>query len=106
VNSKEGFPTPVFEILDSIFKKTSSHHKLIEAELQIQWENIVGAGLARQTFPSKYEKGTVSCLVASSPLLHQLQFMKSEILKNIAGTLKRKDIKRIYFIIGVVPKKE
>ncbi|MBI2026589.1 MAG: DUF721 domain-containing protein [Deltaproteobacteria bacterium] len=103
MNSKDLFPTPVFEILDSIFRKTSSHHKLIEAQIQMQWENIVGDGLARQTFPQKFEKGQLTCLVQNSPLLHQLQFMKIDILKKINSFLTRREVKKIFFLIGVIP---
>lgn len=64
------------------------------------WEEAVGETIAEHTTPAAF-KGTILIVhVSSSPWMHQLQFLKKDILVNLNNALGQELITEIKFRIG------
>ena len=66
------------------------------------WYKVTGPQIAAQTQPQKLRGGTLFVKVSTSVWMHQLQFMKQEIIDKINESLGRETIKNIYFSIGEI----
>jgi Protein of unknown function (DUF721). len=66
------------------------------------WYKVTGPQIAAQTQPQKLKGDTLFVKVSTSVWMHQLQFMKQEIIDKINESLGRETIKNIYFSIGVI----
>jgi len=64
------------------------------------WYKVTGPQIAAQTQPQKLRGDTLFVKVSTSVWMHQLQFMKQEIIDKINKSMGRKTIKNIYFSIG------
>ncbi len=66
------------------------------------WYKVTGPQIAAQTQPEKLRGDTLFVKVSTSIWMHQLQFMKQEIIDKINESLGRETIKNIYFSIGAI----
>lgn len=66
------------------------------------WEKIVGGAVAANTRPEAISGGILLVYVSSSVWIHQLQFLRTEIIENINRFLKSKRIEDIKFKIGPI----
>jgi hypothetical protein len=66
------------------------------------WYKVTGPQIAAQTQPQKLRGDTLFVKVSTSVWMHQLQFMKQEIIDKINESLGRETIKNIYFSIGAI----
>ena len=64
------------------------------------WKDIVGDLIAENTTPASYKKNLLVVYVESSAWLHQLQFLKTNMIKKINSALKKDIIKDIKFTVG------
>ena len=98
------FPTAVSEILEKIFNKSHHNKKYREAQLVHIWERVVGKKLALYTYPQKIENECLICIVGNSAWLHEIQFMKQDIMKKINDVMQKRMVRNIYFKLGQIPK--
>ena len=70
------------------------------------WNKAVGPQISAQTYPDKLRKNTLFVKVSNSIWMHQLQFMKPDIIDKTNKILGKELIKNIYFSVGMIPKKE
>jgi predicted nucleic acid-binding Zn ribbon protein len=68
------------------------------------WKDIVGDLIAENTAPASYKKKILVVYVESPTWLHQLQFLKTNIIKKINDALKKEVIKDIKFTVGQLSK--
>ena len=68
------------------------------------WRDIVGDLVAKNTAPASYKKNMLVVYVESSAWLHQLQFLKTNMIKKINAALKKDLIKDIKFTVGQLSK--
>ena len=67
-----------------------------------KWDEAVGDGIAKNARPEAF-KGTLLLVnVTSSTWMHQLQFLKKDILKQINQALGKDLVKEIKFKIGPI----
>ena len=97
------FPTAISEILEKIFGKSAHSKKYKEAQLVHLWEKVVGPKLAIHTYPQRIENESLICLVDNSAWLHEIQFMKYDIVKRINEVTHKRLVKNIYFKLGNIP---
>ena len=97
------FPTAVSEVLEKIFGKSGHTKKYKEAQLVHLWEKVVGEKLATHTYPQRVENECLICIVDNSAWLHEVQFMKQDIVKKINEVMKKRLVKNIFFKLGPIP---
>ncbi len=66
------------------------------------WDDVVGRPIAENARPAAFKGKLLLVHVASSPWVHQLQFLKSEIIEKLNAALGQNLIEDIKFKIGPV----
>ncbi len=103
MGKRSPFPTAVSEILEKIFGKSHHNKKYREAQLIHVWKKVVGEKLALHTYPEKIENECLICLVDNSAWLHEIQFMKKDIISKINDVMQKRMVRNIYFRLGKIP---
>lgn len=96
-------PEMIGEILRKVLKKRNIPHKTPDRRLIDLWQKAVGPQIAARTLPETVKRGALYVLVSSPVWLHQLQFMKEEILLKLNELSGREEIRSIYLSIGEIP---
>jgi len=96
-------PEQLGEILRKIVKKKNIPAAGTDRRLLDLWRRAVGPQIAAQTLPDNIKRGTLFVRVSSSVWMHQLQFLKEEILARINGLSETEEIKGLFFSIGKIP---
>ena len=66
------------------------------------WDHTVGATLAENTRPAAFKGRLLLVHVSSSVWLHQLQFMKPELIEKVNAACGKKLVEDIAFKIGPI----
>ncbi len=66
------------------------------------WDDVVGRAIAENARPAAFKGKLLLVHVASSPWVHQLQFLKREIIEKLNAALGQNLIEDIKFKIGPV----
>ena len=66
------------------------------------WDEVVGRTIAENARPAAFKGKLLLVHVASSPWIHQLQFLKKDIIEKLNAALRQDLIKDIKFKIGPV----
>ena len=69
-------------------------------EIWDQWEGIVGSAIAENARPAAFKGKILLIQVSSSPWLHQLRFLKKDILGKINDHFGENRVEDIKFKIG------
>jgi hypothetical protein len=64
------------------------------------WNQVLDAGVRDNAQPAAINKTTLLVHVTSSPWLHQLQFLKKDILSRLKGELPAMGLEDLLFKIG------
>lgn len=96
-------PEILGEILGKILKKRNIPHASTDRLLLNIWRGAVGPQIAAQTHPDRLKRGTLFVRVSAPVWLHQLQFLKEEILRKISELSGNADVKTLFFSIGDIP---
>ncbi len=91
------------EILRKILKKRNIPHAGTDRRLLDIWRRAVGPQIAAQTHPDSLKGGTLFVRVSAPVWLHQLQFMKEEILGKINELSGKEEVRGLFFTIGDIP---
>lgn len=91
------------EILHKILEKRNIPHTSTDRYLLNIWRRAVGPQIAAQTHPDKLKRGSLFVRVSAPVWLHQLQFMKEEILGRINELTGKDEITRLVLTIGELP---
>ena len=72
------------------------------AQVWGRWDEAVGNGIAKNARPAAFKGNLLLVNVTSSTWMHQLQFLKNDIIKQINQTLGKELVKEIKFKIGPI----
>ena len=91
------------EILGKILKKRNIPHTPTDRRLLDTWRRAVGPQIAAQTYPESLKRGVLFVRVSAPVWMHQLQFMKEEILGRISELSGPEGVRNLRFCIGEIP---
>lgn len=101
--SKGFSPTSISPILKGIIKDFGLEKGIDGALLQIRWREIVGPQIASHTYPAEIRFDTLHLTVDSAVWMHQLSFLKKEILEKCNRLLGKASIRKIQLRTGPLP---
>lgn len=84
----------------AVLKRNGIAKELREHRILLEWETIVGPRVAAKTLPDALDKGTLWVRVASSSWMHQLSFLKSDILNKANEVCQANLVNDIRFHLG------
>jgi hypothetical protein len=96
-------PEMLGEILGKILKKRNIPHTATDRRLLDMWRRAVGPQIAAQTHPDTLKRGVLFVRVSAPVWMHQLQFMKEEILGRVRELLGPEEVRNLRFCIGEIP---
>ena len=96
-------PEIIGEILRKVLKKRNIPHTTTDRHLLDLWTRAVGPQIAARTLPETLKRGTLHVRVSAPVWLHQLQFLKEEILGKVNRLTGKEEIRTLYFSIGEIP---
>jgi hypothetical protein len=96
-------PEMLGEILGKILKKRNIPHTSTDRRLLAIWRNAVGPQIASQTYPDSLKRGVLFVRVSAPVWMHQLQFMKEEILSKLNELSSPEEVRNLRFSIGEIP---
>ena len=91
------------EIISRALKKRHVPFQSEDRRLAAVWEQAVGPQIASQSRPEYLRKETLAVKVASSVWMHQLHFLKEEIIGKVNASMGSPVVKDIRFTIGPFP---
>lgn len=91
------------DILPQVLKKQKIPFHFEDQVLRRIWNQAVGPQIAAQTAPRYIKKGGLYITVATSVWMHQLQFMKEEIIIKFNELSGREPIGTLHFSLGELP---
>jgi len=101
---RDGFPSPVDEVLRRVFRRRGISKKMKEMRVLGLWKEIVGKKIDRHTHPFSVKKGRLFVRVDNSGWLVQLTYLKDKIIAEFNKKEGGKPIKDIYFRLGEIKK--
>ncbi len=101
--SKGFSPTSISPILKGIIKDYGLEKGIAGALLQIRWREIVGPQIASHTYPAEIRFDTLHLTVDSAVWMHQLSFLKKEIIEKCNRLLGKASIQKIQLRTGSLP---
>ncbi len=96
-------PERLGEILGKILKKRNIPHTSTDRRLLGIWRRAVGPQIASQTHPDSLKRGTLFVRVSAPVWMHQLQFMKEEIMGKLNELFAPEEVHTLRFCIGEIP---
>ncbi len=96
-------PLPIADVLQKIMKKQGIPVPGANTSLRRVWNEAVGPQIAAQTLPEQIKRGVLSVKVASSVWMHQLQFLKKDIIQKFNSLYGEGTVQSLHFSIGEVP---
>ena len=96
-------PEMLGEILNKILKQRNIPHTSTDRHLVDLWRKAVGPQIAAQTHPDTLKRGSLFIRVSAPVWLHQLQFMKEEILSKMNELPVREEVRHLFLTIGELP---
>jgi predicted nucleic acid-binding Zn ribbon protein len=96
-------PETLGDILQKVLKKRNIPHTPKDRHLVDLWRRAVGQRIAAQTYPESQKRGVLFVRVSAAVWLHQLQFLKEEILGKLSELKGKEEIRSLFFSIGEIP---
>jgi hypothetical protein len=96
-------PSPIADVLRKIMKKQGIPVFGASTSLRRVWSEAVGPQIAAQTLPEQIRRGVLLVKVASSVWMHQLQFLKKDIIQKFNSLYGEGTVQTLHFSIGEVP---
>lgn len=96
-------PELLGEILGKILKQRNIPHTPTDRHLIGIWRRAVGPQIAAQTHPDTLKRGVLFVRVSAPVWMHQLQFMKEEILGRINELTGPEEVRNLRFSVGEIP---
>lgn len=90
-------------ILNRLTRKAGLEKGIASFKLGEHWEEAVGHQIAAHTYPQEIRFDTLILLVDEAVWMHQLSFMKKEIIEKVNRFLKKHPIQNLRFRIASLP---
>ncbi len=108
VKSSKPHPTAIASVITTIARNFGLEKEMAVAALKTHWPQVVGASIAQHSSPLEMRFNTLPIVVDSTVWMHQLFFLKAEILEKINRFLEDKQsgktqIRDIHLKIGLLP---
>jgi predicted nucleic acid-binding Zn ribbon protein len=92
--------TPIGQVLDVIIDRCRTDNRGGVAHLNRIWQETIGAPISENARPFAVKGDLLLVHVSSSAWLHQLRFLKTELLARLNAGLENQRIGEIKFKIG------
>jgi predicted nucleic acid-binding Zn ribbon protein len=101
---RKGSSTPrlLGEILPETLKKKALHIPMKDRSLIDAWNRAAGPQIGAKAQPDRLREEVLYVRVATSVWMHELQFMKQDIISKLNGILGGTKVSQIRFFIGEV----
>jgi predicted nucleic acid-binding Zn ribbon protein len=101
---QKGSSTPrlLGDILPGVLKKKALHLPMKDRSLIDAWNRAAGPQIGAKAQPDRLRGDVLYVRVATSVWMHELQFMKQDILAKLNGILGETKVAQIRFFIGEV----
>ncbi len=96
-------PEMLGDVLRKILKKRNIPHTAADRRLLALWRKAVGPQIAAQTHPDTLKRGVLFVRVSAPVWMHQLTFMREEILVRIQELTAPDEVRNLRFTIGEIP---
>lgn len=96
-------PETIGEILGKILRKRNIPHTATDRNLLDLWRRAVGPQISARTLPETVKRGALHVKVSAPVWLHQLQFLKEEIIEKLHELSGNSEIRSLFFAIGEIP---
>jgi predicted nucleic acid-binding Zn ribbon protein len=93
-------PLAVGDLLAAVFCDTPTEKRLGEGKIWLVWDAAVGKQIAAKAQPASFRDGTLTVAVASAPWMHQLSFLKKQLMEKINELLGGEVVREIYLKAG------
>jgi len=93
-------PAPLGTILQQAIEASRIDVDLDAYRLWQQWKDVVGPAIAENTRPEAIKGKLLLVHVSSAPWMHQLQFLKPELIEKLNETIGKEVVGDIRFKIG------
>ncbi|MCP4448808.1 MAG: DUF721 domain-containing protein [Myxococcales bacterium] len=93
-------PSSASRVFGSVLKRHGIDKEVREHRLLLQWASVVGPRVADRTLPDRLEKGVLWVRVESSTWMHQLNFMKEDIIAKANDLCGEEVVKDLHFHLG------
>ena len=90
------------EVLPSLLKSIRSGSDAQLVHIWELWDGLVGPNIAKNARPAAFKGKLLLVEVSSSTWMHQLQFLKSDIIRKINDALGEEMVAEIKFKIGTL----
>ena len=97
---KTATPVPIGQVIEKLLEGRKPKSAAKVARVFQLWERAVGEIIAANAKPAAFRDKLLLVHVNSSPWLHQLQFLKDDIIKKVNAALHDESIEDIKFKIG------
>lgn len=87
-------------IIDTVLKTYRRDSDIRLAKVRQVWDSVVGDVIAQNAKPAAFKGRLLLVHVASSTWVHQLQFLKADIIEKLNQELDRPQVDDIKFKIG------
>jgi len=107
---KRTYPSRLGPILKGMSKELGLENGLAFHRLKKDWPDLVGHTIASHSIPEKIRFSTLTLRVDGAAWMHELSFLKNELLRRINRKLgKRQEkgmIQNLHLKLGALPKKQ
>ncbi len=93
-------PTSASKAFGSVLKRHGIAKEIREHRLLLQWEKVVGPRVANRTLPDRLDKGVLWVRVETSSWMHQLSFMKDDIIAKANELCGEEIVTGLHFHLG------
>jgi predicted nucleic acid-binding Zn ribbon protein len=93
-------PKGIADVLSELMARRGYGRVRSAAAYDAAWREAAGPLAAKYTRVGSLRRGTLEVVVANSPLLQELGFQKTELLKRLAGLLPDDGITGLRFRVG------
>jgi len=89
-------------VIDRTIRRYRNEPDMELAQIWDRWDRIVGKVVAENAQPTAFKGKILMVQVASSTWIHQLQFVKAEMISKLNSALGKELVKEIKFKIGAL----
>lgn len=91
----------ISSVINNLSKGLGFEAKMIELSIQKRWSEIMGENIAHHTRPEQIRYKKLYIKVDNTLWMHQLLFLKEEILRRVNGSIGREIVNEVRFKLGI-----
>lgn len=91
----------ISSVINNLSKSLGFETKMVELSIQKRWGEIMGENMANHTRPEQIRYKKLYIKVDNSIWMHQLLFLKEEIIRRVNCSIGREIIKEVRFKQGL-----